>query len=349
MTRVSENSNTNALNYAINRAKQKLEDLQLKGSTLKNITRPSDNPIANVDSLTIVSKTKDNKQYIENSNNALLYLGTTEKALDQITEILQKSKELAIQQSSDFYNEDIRKNIANDVIQMRNNLLAIANKRVGNRYIFSGFNTLQKPFNHLGNYNGDQGQITTEVAKDFFIPSNLSGKEVFFYADAVSNRLQHPLQDIKEFSGKNLDVEIIRDDENEKTDALSKGRDLASVDDDQKKFEERSNLFALLTTFITSLENNDPETIRGLLEKFDDGLSRVITLRTRIGSLTNLIGNMQSVLESENIEYDTQRSKLMDADVTELFSDLQKQQELLKVTYQSGKNLINQSLLDFLR
>ena len=88
--------------------------------------------------------------------------------------------------------------------------------------------------------------------------------------------------------------------------------------------------------------------IQGLLESFDNSISRLITLRTRIGSITNSVESSKVTLESENVDHTSRKSALMDADVTELFSDINKQQAVLKTTYQSTQGLMNQTLMDFL-
>ena len=192
MTRVSENSSTAALKHSLNRAKTKVEDLQLKGSSLKAITRPSDNPVSNVEALAITSASNDNVQYLKNSDFALLNLNVTEKSLEELTDIIIKAKEIAIAQSSDFFNADVRKNVANEVQQLYNQTLAIANKKVGLKHIFAGTNTLTVPFNAEGTYAGDKGHITLEVSRNFFVPINLTGEEVF-YSSEESGKVENPL------------------------------------------------------------------------------------------------------------------------------------------------------------
>lgn len=96
---------------------------------------------------------------------------------------MNKAKEIAIAQSSDFYDANIRENVSNEIKQLRNQALAIANKRVGNKYLFGGFKTLSKPFTDAGEYKGDLGKVTVEVSKDFFVPINLNGYEVFYSND----------------------------------------------------------------------------------------------------------------------------------------------------------------------
>lgn len=335
MSRVSENSSTAALKFSLGKSKSKLENLQMKGSTLKDITRPSDNPISNVEALSINSRVNDNKQYLRNSDYALLHLNVTEKSLEQLTDVLTKAKEIAISQSSDFYNEDVRKNVANEVTQLKNLALSISNKRVGQKYIFSGYSTLTLPFESTGDYKGDKGHTTVEVAKDFFLPINLNGYEVFYSSDDTSDKNVNPL--------KYVDPSKSQDNQ----EAPDRSRELASVNNE--KFEKRDNIFAQLESLAVALETNDSGLIQNLLEEFDDSVSRLITLRTRIGSITSSVMNSKSRLESENIDSAERKSKLVDADIAEVFSDITKHQNVLKSTYQSSQGLINQNLMDFLR
>lgn len=339
MTRVSENSSTASLKYALNRTKAKMEDLQLKGSTLKSITKPSDNPVSNVEAMALTSSTNDNIQYLKNADFALLNLNVTEKSLEELTDLLSKAKEIAIAQSSDFFNADVRKNVANEVQQLYNQSLAVANKKVGLKNIFSGTNTLTVPFDSNGSYKGDSGHISLEVSRNFFVPVNLTGEEVFFSSED-SDSIESPLQKFEQFDKSTIN---------------NISRELATkeVDEDgevpAKPFKTRDNIFAQLQALTSALENNDPEMIQGLLEKFDNSISRLVTLRTRIGSITNSVESSKSGLESENVDHISRKSSLLDADVADLFSDINKQQAILKTTYQSTQGVMNQTLMDFLR
>ncbi|MBP5296021.1 MAG: flagellar hook-associated protein FlgL [Bacteriovoracaceae bacterium] len=320
MTRVSDNNNTAALNYTLNRAKEKLEDLQMKGATLKKITRPSDNPVANVESLTIQSSTKDNQQYMRNINNALVYLNLSEETLGQITEILGKAKDIAIAQSSDLYGPQARANVAQEVAQLRQQLLALSNKRLGNRYIFAGHATLKPPFDHQGNYHGDSGHINVEISKDFFIPINLTGEEVFYNSRLASEIPFDPWQELQ-------------------TGGMNRPLDL----------NFHHNIFTLLETLQTALENNQARQIQDLLEPLDAAAAKIISLRTKVSALASSVDYAQNAIEGENLHHAERNSKLVDADIAEIFSDLSKQQQVLRTSYQTAKTSLNQSLLDFIR
>ena len=317
MTRVSENSNKAALNFALNKAKSKLEKLQLKGGSLKNVTKPSDNPIGNAEALQIDTVTSNNKQFIKNSDYALFNLNIMEKSLEDLSNILMKAKEITIAQSSDLSNATARKNVSQEIKQLYEQSLNIANKKIGNRYVFSGYATTNKPFNTDGTYNGDKGEIKIEISKENFIPVNIPGEKLFVIEDSPQ----------KEEKIENY------------------GRDLASV----KTSMVHDSVFLQLSTLNTALESNDTDKIQGLIDRFDSSISKLITERTKIGAISNTVMNAKNQIESENVENANYKSKLVDADVGELFSDIAKQQQILQNAYKSGQVTLNRNLLDFLR
>lgn len=334
MTRVSENSSSASVKFALNKAKSKLEDLQLKGSTLKNINRPSDAPLDSVESISIKSTQADNKQFQRNINHAKLNLNITETSLQQLTDTLVKAKEIAIAQSSDLYNPEVRESVANEVKQMRNQLLSIANKRVGQKYLFGGHKTQTSPFEADGTYNGDTGKTTVEVSKDFFVPINLHGKEIFYGQKDKPTPSIRPLEPLQD------DAKI-----------PTAERKLASVTKQQPEdgFNTRNNIFAHLDALASGLQNNDPDLIQSLLPKLDQDIDRLIGLRTQVGSLVTSVQNSQNVIQTEQVDHAERHSHLVDADIAELFSNIQKQQDILQTTYKSSQGLMNQKLLDFLR
>lgn len=346
MARVSENSNVDALNYSISKAKQRLEDLQSKSATLRQITKPSDNPVNNVEALQIINRNKDNNQYIKNADFALLQLSVTENSLTEVTDIISKAKELAIGQASDFYGPDVRKNVSKEVKQLRNQLLSIANRRLGQRYIFGGHKTNTPPFDYDGNYLGDKNHVSLEVGKDFFVPINLHGSELFYVEDESSIKDEHPLNSFPDMrSSPQFDKDS---NDLEDMDIEQVTRELAS-EQAAKKFDDRVSLFGIMDVFYGALEANDTDAIQAILPSLDKAMSRVITLRTKIGSVTNSVEQSKSNLASEKIDNEQRKSQLVDADVGNLFAELSKQKSILELSYKSGQATLNKNLLDFVR
>jgi flagellar hook-associated protein 3 FlgL len=273
-----------------------------------------------------------------------MQLNITDRTLEELTEVLAKAKEIGISQSSDFYDVTIRKNVANEIYQLRNMALGIANKRIGNRYIFSGHKTLTRPFDANGDYFGDRGALQVEITKDFFLPININGEEVF-YSNDTNNQdpqlLRQEIESLANASQNNLDLSSENQDPLKPRDPASEASNL--------NFKKRENIFSQLSTLIVGLETNDTKLVQSLLEKLDGSINRMITLRTKIGSIISSVETARGRMDSDFVDHSARRSKLIDADVGELFTDLQRQQTILSTAYKSGQTSLNQSLMDFLK
>lgn len=330
MSRVSENSSVHSINYAVGKTKGKLEDLQMKGSTLKRITKPSDDPIGNVELLTIRSQNIDATQYLRNLNFAKTQLAFTENVLEDMTELLTKAKELAIGQASSIYSPEIREGVSKEIHQIRQQFLSLSNKRIGNRYLFAGQKVLTRPFDQDGKYSGDKNKINIEINKDVYVPVNINGTELFY------SKEKKPIE--------KSDVDL-----------KPPGVDLTAQIDVMRKPASTQPEFAPVSIFdeLRGLENamltDSPQIIQGLLERMDDSIDRIVRTRTEIGALTNTISNAETNIEKSKLLNEAHKSTIEDADVTELFADLQKEQNVLKATYKASSNLMNTSLMDFLR
>lgn len=361
MSRVSNNSAAHAINYSLGRTKSKLEDLQIKGSNLKTIQKPSDNPEGSTEVLTIRSRKADGIQYSKNSLMAKTQLEYTENALADLTDVLVRAKELAVAQSSETYNTDARKNVAEEVNQLYFQALSIANKRLGNKYIFSGTKTLSRPFDDLGRYQGDDKRIHLEVGKDRYIPVNITGFE--FSSGAVANQEDYDKPDLDK-NNKNLEE---KSDNDKKPVTNNRDRLMASEEFKEssslpKEEKEKANneetapieasksteLFSDLKSFYNALLTDNPSIIQNLLDKFDDHIDSTVKLRTKIGSLVNSINSFEMHNERDLIMQQEYMSKLEDADVMELYSDLQKQQGVLDASYRTSASMLNKSLLQFI-
>lgn len=335
MTRVSENSSLHAINYSVGKTKGKVEDLQIKGSNMKRIQKPSDDPIGNVDLLQIRSQNIDAGQYLRNLSFAQTQLSFTENVLEELTDILSKAKELAIGQSSDIYNPEVRQSVSKEIHQLRQQALSLANKRNGNRYLFAGQKLLTKPFDTEGKYYGDTNKIFIEINKDVFIPVNITGAELFFDKnEKPSSRLTPP--DTVTPPPQSAEAPL--------------NRTPASINPNSAPVENsRSSIFDELASLENALLTNNPDIIQNLLEQLDRSIDRVVAHRTKIGALSNNINNAENNIEKMKLLNEEYKTRVEDADVAELFSNLQKEQNILKATYQASGTLMNQQLMDFLR
>ena len=187
-------------------------------------------------------------------------------------------------------------------------MVGLSNLKIGNRYLFAGQKSTTKPFDGAGNYYGDGNNIEIEVYRGYRVPITLNGRDAFFL------------------------------EQKEKPDEVNyePSRGLASeklpVSADQFVEKNAGNLIKLLGTFEDALKLNDKEIVQSLLVKIDQGIEQTVRARTR-RAFYNTIQNLRDRLDKEFIDNKDHESRLVDADVAQLFSDISQQQQILNTAY----------------
>ncbi|TDS27007.1 flagellar hook-associated protein FlgL [Halanaerobium congolense] len=191
-----------------------LNDLNEQLSSGKLFQKPSDAPIKVADSMNYKSQLNRNSQYQRNLGQAENWLNTTESALKSGTKVIQRARELTIYAANDSMTSEDRKSVAQEMKQLRDELVDISNAKLGDSYIFSGQKTDQKPFevdnsdpdNYKINYNGDEESVKRRLNENVEMNVNLNGKEVFEKEIKALNKIYDDLESGKtgEEIGENL-------------------------------------------------------------------------------------------------------------------------------------------------
>lgn len=171
----------NFLNNLSNNMRE-MDKIQEQLSTGKKISRPSDNPVAVIYSLRLNSSLTEAEKYLDNAAAANSWLYTTDTALRQAGDILQRVRELTVEGANDIIPQASRDAIAKEVAQLREQLVQVANTSHDGRFVFGGFKTTQAPFDAAGNYTGTAspgGNIEYEIGISIKITVNITGDVVF--------------------------------------------------------------------------------------------------------------------------------------------------------------------------
>ena len=167
---------------------KKMQEIQEKLSSGKQINRPSDDPSGTRKVLGLKAEEFQVQQYLDNTETAKEQINFTSNTLESIQEIFTKIKGLAIQASSETLGQSDRKIIANELDELLESVLQNANTDNNGRYIFSGTKTLTSAFTATldsnGNissvsYNGNNEEIKYQTGPNTFIQVNLPGGKLF--------------------------------------------------------------------------------------------------------------------------------------------------------------------------
>ncbi len=359
--RIADKMATGQVDRNIQKNRSDMANLQNQAATQKRITRPSDDPLASSRVLAARTDERGYKQFIQNINQAKSFLEFSEQALGELNEALVRAKELAIAQASDAgASDETRRITAEEIGQIYQHALQIGNRKLGDRFIFGGYQTLKQPFDTHGQYYGDDGDIKIQIHKDAFVGMNLAGSKVFLGKGVAGDgiirtapQIPRTVEELQEYRQEQNQIEQIQQ-EQEHNRVITRG--LASVGEsghlskaDPVDEQRGLNIFQTLKGLEVSLKTNDKIGVQETLDLLDQSISQVVLARAELGSRVASLNATTDSLQTAIVDNKGMASQMEDADVFQLVSDINKTESALKATMETSSKMVQRSLLDFLR
>ncbi|MGM8215200.1 flagellar hook-associated protein FlgL [Bacillaceae bacterium W0354] len=196
--RITQSMLNNNMLRNISQSYTRMDKYMNQLSTGKKINRPSDDPVAAMKGISYRSELSKVKQFDRNISEVHSWMENTDDALDQSGKALQRIRELIVQASNDTYEENQRNNISEEIEQLKEHLMDLANTKVNNKHIFSGTNTTEPMFiNGTLNANSNDNPVYIEVSDGIEIraniePSNVFNQGLFDKIDEIVTALEDP-------------------------------------------------------------------------------------------------------------------------------------------------------------
>jgi flagellar hook-associated protein 3 FlgL len=295
----------------LNSVSERLVRTQLKASSGKEISRPSDDPFNASRAMALRQDQAAVTQYQRNVQDARGWQEATEQALSSVTDAVQRARDLVVQGASDTLDRSARTSIAAELEQLAEGVKQNANATYRGAYLFAGADNAAPPYAvgapagdpNRDTYGGDLAGfapglpgIVREIGPKVTMTINIVGEEVFGSGGA---------------DGK---------------------------------------LLSVLRTAIAHLQADDGPALRATdLGKLDESLDTLLEIRARNGARSN---RLESALERLGEVEDAGRQQLSlveDADIARTLIDLNSQTAAYQAALRSGANIVQSSLMDFLR
>lgn len=139
VTRSTQLTLAGTANRSLQTAMTELARLQDQASSQRAITRPSDDPRATAEALSVRSEQRAVAQFQRNADNAQGWLTTVDRALGSATSVLQRARDLAVQGANDgALSPAAREGLAAEFEGLRDDLLTQANTAYLGRSVFAG-------------------------------------------------------------------------------------------------------------------------------------------------------------------------------------------------------------------
>jgi flagellar hook-associated protein 3 FlgL len=271
---------------------------QSKLSSGKEITKPSDDPFGTSRALQFRADLASNQQYQTNVNEASSWQNATDISLGQVTDLVQRARDLTVQGANDSLGATGRASIAAEIDQIIESVKSVGNTQYAGRYIFAGSKTTTIPYTPGGadTYLGDTATISREIGPGVQVPLNIDGASVI-------------------------------------GDGATPG-----------------SLLSTLRTLSTDLKTNNSAALQTTdLGALDTSLDTVTAARATVGARTNRLDTALSRLQQLAETTTSLLSNTEDADMAQTLVDFSQQQAVYQAALKSGAQIIQPSLMDFLR
>jgi flagellar hook-associated protein 3 FlgL len=291
-------------------AQERVDRAQREMSTQKRILKPSDDPIGAQRAVLARGDLAATTQYQTNVTQARGFMETSDEALDSMTSLLHRARELTVQGANDATGPEGRKNIALEIDQIVAAVKQAANASYGGVYVFAGTDTTAAPYDTttvppVDTYGGDDNLIAREV-----------GPGIAVQVNTLVGRAPNPLIGSGQTPGDTGLLRTLRDI----SDHLKNGTPA------------------------------DTEALRnGDLRALERNLDELSAARAGVGATIARLDAADARLASGEVTATKLLSETEDVDFAEAALTLSSQQTVYEAALRSGASIIQPSLLDFLR
>ena len=177
----------NNTSFALHRQMEQMARLQEMAASGSRLLYASDHP---GDAQRIMGLRSDGRQwehYSKNLETVMSNLEAGSAALQQVTSLLTRAKEVTTQAATGTYGPEMRTAIAEELNGLLEQALSLANHRNAGQYVFAGENVLVRPYEATRqngrivevSYNGSSREIAAAVAPGIEQSGVLVGEQVF--------------------------------------------------------------------------------------------------------------------------------------------------------------------------
>ena len=297
----------------------------------KEISRPSDNPYKVARSMQLNTDINTNKQYNENIKDTINWLNTTDTALGQVTNVIQRVRELMVSSGNASYGSNEQKAISDEINQRIEEVAQILNSNFDGKYVFGGTKTSSKP-----------------LGSDI---DGITGNTYLYFVDKSGNKLD--LEDTSTYTknqlemlGTKMNIEISQGVEMEYN---VTAKEVLICKNDNGKQVNLMNLLSNITSNLKSSNSSDRVKVVGEnLADIDSVVSNLLKLRAEVGAKLNRMDSAQTKNEDENNNMTDILSKTEDIDFTEKTIEFTIAQTVYQASLQICAQVLPKSLLDYL-
>lgn len=311
--RITNRAMNNNLLLNLNRGLTRLDRINNQLASKKQINVPSDDPVKAGTILRTSTSIREVEQYARNIDSAESWLDASDVVVKDVLAVIHRAKELAVYGASSHLDDTARKALADEVEQLHDNVLQLANSTHGGRYLFAGQYTQDTPF---AKNPGHSGPGLPGVQ---FLPGLEDGDGNPISPDENAMSLEFEIG-----TGVKMGVNM-------------NGQELF-----MPIFEALQNLHGELIAAT-------PSSSSGVLDDLDDALDNVLQQVSELGGKQNRVGLAKERMLDLKLNLTKILSEDQDLDYAEAIMELKMEEFAYRTALSVGARIIQPTLVDFLR
>ncbi|MBD7909861.1 flagellar hook-associated protein FlgL [Clostridium cibarium] len=308
-----------------------LDTINNQLATGKAINKVSDDPFRAARSMQLTSDMNTNEQYNANIKDTINWLDTTDDSLFQVTNVLQRVRELMVSSGNAAYGSDQSKAINEEIKERVSELTQVLNTNFDGKYIFGGTKVSSKPVD--AKKNDVTGNYDISIVDQEGTKLDLNSSDLY-----TQNKLDN-------INGT-LSVEISQ------SVTMKYNVNAMEVLNFKNEKGQNVNVMNLLSDIQNNLVSNNSfdrsKVIGENLASIDDVLTNVLKLRSEVGAKQNRMESAQTKNEDENFNMTNILSKTEDIDVTEKTIQFSMAQTTYQAALQVSAQVLPKTILDYL-
>jgi flagellar hook-associated protein 3 FlgL len=177
----------------MNQNLSRFEKLNNQVASGKMLSRPSDDPNGVSKAMNLKSTIAANEQFERNADEAKLWLDESDQTINQVVNVMQRARELAVKGANDSLSPSDREAIAIEVEQLNEQVRQFANTKVNDNYLFNGTKTDQAPFPVADSYLSnpfDTSKKLVTIGEGVTVDVNVTADQMFGNAGDKGNLFQ---------------------------------------------------------------------------------------------------------------------------------------------------------------
>ncbi|WP_088320075.1 flagellar hook-associated protein FlgL [Kineosporia sp. R_H_3] len=178
LSRITQRSVSDSALRGLQASLARTATLQNQLSSGKRISNPSDDPSGTASAMTFRSQRSAAEQHLRNIDGATGRLNTTDSALTDLSDRLNKIRELMVRSQSGALSTEGRSALSAEVSAVRGNVVDIYNTRYLDRPVFGGTAAGDVALDATDTYVGNDATVEVRISRDATVRVDVKGTDV---------------------------------------------------------------------------------------------------------------------------------------------------------------------------